>query len=120
MKGRGDGDSDKPWSEWRAMSMGTGLFVGGVAALPALLLAAISGGGGHGDYGFAWGFFPLPMCMIEHGPAWLGSAPIWLACAQFPLYGAILGYCTKNLKTFGIAILSLALSHLIAFAACSS
>jgi hypothetical protein len=98
-----------------AISKGASL--GMLAALPALGIAVLSGGAGHGSYAAARALFPLPMLLTlvegSIGPLAGGAALI-----QFPLYGALFGW-SHSRKSYGALIL-LAVLHLAAAIACSS
>jgi len=112
----------QPWSEWRKAAVGMGVGVGAVITLPALFLATTSAGAGHGDYGFALGLFPIPMSIVVYGQITdsINLDSLVLACIQFPLYGATIGYCaTKGRKALLIAASIIVLGHLVAFVACS-
>ena len=63
--------------------------LGIVITIPAIFLAVMSGGAGHGHYTFARLFFPFPMVLS----ALVGSIELpflGIAVIQFPLYGLIL------------------------------
>ena len=62
-----------------------------LAAIPAVFLAVMSGGAGHGDYAAARALFHVPMLLtlVEDS---IGPFSIALTLLQFPLYGAVTGY----------------------------
>ena len=76
---------------------------------PISLIAAIgSTGAGHGDYLFAFAFYPLPVVMIM---GWDMLVPgIVVAIAQFPIW-AIAGLMARTWKAFGITAGSLLIAH---------
>ena len=107
-------------SERRKMAVGTGAGFGAALTLPAFFLALISAGAGHGDYGFARGFFPLPMLVAAYVTGSISLPSIALACIQFPLYGAALGYgATARRQVFFAVTLFILIAHLAAFIAVS-
>jgi hypothetical protein len=93
----------------------TGLLVGIAIEVPAMLLAILSGGAGHGDYLLARALFPLPMLLTLLGPAALPI--IWIGCTlQWPLYGVLIGRSARERRprvATGLAVL-----HLSAAIAC--
>ena len=66
------------------------MIVGVLATPVALILAIASAGGGHGHYLLARVLFPLSMLSI-HLYEKIAAPAIWLACAQFPIYGCLVG-----------------------------
>jgi len=63
---------------------------GALVAAPAIWIAIMSGGAGHGDYVAARALFPAPMLLtLIEGE--IGSLAMAAALVQFPLYGALLG-----------------------------
>jgi hypothetical protein len=84
-------------------------------------LALFSAGAGEGDYGFALAFFPLSMCIATYLTGTIALPSIVLAFIQFPIYGAVLGYCaTVNRRVLGMAVVLIAIVHLYAFMLCAS
>jgi hypothetical protein len=109
------------WSEWRSAAIALGAGIGVVITLPALFLALLSAGAGEGDYGFARGLFPIPMCVAVFITGSIELPTLVLACVQFPVYGAAIGYCAGvSNKAFIMAVSSIAFVHLLGFVACSS
>ena len=87
-----------------------GLFCGILLSAPALFLALVSAGAGHGHYLFAKVFYPFTMLST----LWVGSISlpfILFALVQFPLVGLLIGVWAKN-KKYGpiIAVLILHLA----------
>jgi hypothetical protein len=96
-----------------------GIGIGIVVTPPALLLAMLSAGAGHGDYGFALLFYPVPVCLArltgEFAPT------LALGVLQFPVYGAAIGYSAATHRRVFIAVmLIIALIQLLAWVVCSS
>ena len=104
----------------RSAAAGFGAVVGTFITGPAIALAVLSGGAGHGDYGFARGLFPVPMCVAAY---WTGSiefVSIAMALVQFPLYGAAVGYfATGRRNAFAVVVLLTGAVHFLAFVLCS-
>ncbi|MEO9133076.1 MAG: hypothetical protein ABI240_17960 [Sphingomonas sp.] len=93
----------------------TGVALGTVIELPALLAAIISGGAGHGSYVTARLLFPVPMLLtLVEGR--IGVLSAGLALLQFPLFGALLGWSLWR-KSYGAAVAGISL-HLVAALAC--
>ena len=100
--------------------MGIGLAVGVVLALPALLLAFISAGGGHGDYFWAKLLFPYTMIVpVLHGdPICL---PLFVvACVQCPIYGGLIGAFASTRKSAFAVAGGIVGIHVVAAAICLS
>lgn len=94
-----------------------GLGFGALIEFPALLLAFVSAGFGHGDYVVTRLLFPVPMlCALWEGQ--VGAVALLLALAQFPIYGLLLGRANTQGK-FGL-IKSLAGLHVVAAVICLS
>lgn len=93
----------------------TGVVFGALIALPALLVAAVSGGAGHGDYFAARLVFPFSMLLtlVEES---IGVVSLSVALLQFPLYGALIGWIVSR-RSYRPAI-AMALLHLVAAIAC--
>lgn len=89
--------------------------LGVLIALPALLAAVMSAGAGHGRYVAARALFPLPMLLtLVEGR--IGPVAGTLALLQFPLYGALLGWCRWRGDYLPAVVL--ALLHMVAAMAC--
>ena len=92
-----------------------GLLVGALLALPALFIAAVSGGGGHGCYIEARALFPVSMLLtLLEGR--IGIFSIAVALLQFPAYGALLGWSIVRRKYLPLA--GAVSVHLIAAICC--
>lgn len=107
---------------WRVV-MGVG--VGMLFTLPALLLAFISAGGGHGDYLWAKVFFPYSMILLPGLSGEVGepcglSAILVLGVGllQFPLYGAVLGASASSFRRMAMVVAIILAVHAAAAAAC--
>ena len=94
-----------------------GILFGMVVGMPAIILAIMSAGAGHGDYLAARALFPLPLLLSRLEGA-IGPISGTLALLQFPLYGALLGW-SRWRKSFR-PLAALALLHLVAALACFS
>lgn len=96
----------------------TGAALGLLCAVPALVVAVLSAGAGHGDYALARALFPVPMLMTllegSIGPFAAGAALL-----QFPLYGALVGW-SRARRRANRALVLLASLHLAAAIACFS
>jgi hypothetical protein len=92
-----------------------GLALGVLAALPALLVAVMSAGAGHGEYVAARALFPASMLLtlIEGS---IGPLAIAVGLLQFPLYGALMGWAIACEKIWLIAVVAFA--HLAAVIFC--
>lgn len=103
---------------WRSTrtAVAVGFVSGVLVALPAIMVAAISGGAGHGDYVAARGLFPAPMLLtlLEHDR--IGAFSIGVGLLQFPIYGALLGWSVAR-KNYLPAVV-VALAHIIAALVC--
>jgi hypothetical protein len=90
-----------------------GACIGFLPTLPALCLAYLSTGGGHGSYGWAWVFFPVPM-ILAAVMGNIGIIPMAAALVQFPIDGGILGYlATASQRHALIAALAIASAHVL-------
>jgi hypothetical protein len=94
-----------------------GVVAGALITLPALFVAVISAGAGHGDYVAARLLFPFPMLLTVIDGS-IGVPSIVVALLQFPLYGALLGLalCGRSWRPF-VVIVPL---HFVAVMACFS
>jgi hypothetical protein len=70
-----------------------GVLIGAGVTPIALLVAAISGGAGHGHYVFARLLFPIPMLLARLTGDTISLPSVALALAQFSLYGLLAGRC---------------------------
>lgn len=86
------------------------------AGLPALYLAAVSGGAGHGSYFWAKVLFPYPMIATLITGS-LAPALILLALVQFPVYGLIIGNSWLNGRLRATSAVLL-IVHALAAGAC--
>ena len=83
-----------------------GLGIGVTITPPALLLAILSAGAGHGDYGLAKLLFPYSMLLTRLTGDTITLPLIALALTQFPVYGGLIGvYWNRRLAVFIAAIL---------------
>lgn len=73
--------------------MAVGIAIGLVVEVAALFLAMLSGGAGHGDYAAARALFPVPMLTTLLEGDTIGLLSFTLALVQFPMMGALTGYC---------------------------
>jgi hypothetical protein len=96
--------------------------VGGMLiTISALVLAVLSSGAGHGDYGFARLLFPIPLCVAVFVTGSIDTPSIVLALVQFSIYGGLIGYyATSRRRGVGVALVVLLLAHFVAFLACSA
>lgn len=93
-----------------------GFALGILVELPALVVAAISGGGGHGNYAAARGLFPLPMLLTLLENDSIGTLSISAGLLQFPIYGALLGW--SMVRTDYVPAIMVTMVHTIAAVAC--
>ena len=70
-----------------------GAAIGLLVEVAALFLAMLSGGVGHGDYAAARALFPVPMLATLLEGDTIGPLSFALALVQFPMIGALTGYC---------------------------
>ena len=95
----------------------TGAALGVLLALPALLLAVMSAGAGHGGYVAARALFPFSMALtLVEGH--IGLLSLTVALAQFPIYGGVLGWSIVRKNFRPIAVFALA--HFLAVIFCFS
>ena len=94
-----------------------GLGIGAIVAAPAILVAIMSGGAGHGAYVAARALFPFAM-LLSGFEGSVGPAAVGAGLLQFPLYGALTGkaLALKNYQAVRYA----AAVHLVAAVACFS
>ena len=88
-----------------------GFGLGSLATVPAMLLAFISSGGGHGDYLWAMMLFPYSMisAVATDFAHRISDLEIVVGFAQFPLYGLLLGLpltpkAKRNVRVFFIIL----------------
>lgn len=91
-----------------------GLVIGLVVEAVALFLAILSGGIGHGDYAAARALFPVPMLTTLLEGDTIGPLSMTLALAQFPLLGALAGYCRARARK--APLIAVGIVHLAAVA----
>ena len=94
-----------------------GAGVGIVIAIPAILVAVMSGGAGHGSYIAARVLFPFSMLLTRLEGS-IGPVAMCMGLFQFPLYGALVGRALA-LKTYRASAV-LTVVHLIAALVCFS
>jgi hypothetical protein len=93
---------------------------GMLITVPALVLAVLSAGAGHGDYGFARILFPIPMCVAVFVTGSIDAPSIVLALGQFPFYGGVIAYfAVTRRRRLWVALCVLLVAHFVAFVACS-
>ena len=87
------------------IGMITGIAVGAVITVPAILLAAASAGAGHGDYAIARLLYPYSMLLTRFTGDRISALLIALALAQFRLCGAMIGAATQHhdCRSFSVA-----------------
>lgn len=95
-----------------------GLLVGAAITLPAMFIAVVSSGAGHGDYGAARLLFPYSMLLTLITGDTIGVLSIVVALIQFPLYGLVIGAGMRDRRWRIAAILMLSIGHGIAALAC--
>src|SRR5579863_7827235 len=98
--------------EW----MTSGFFIGLIATPPALCLAVLSAGMGHGHYAFARALFPVPMLATRLTDNYISLPVILVAVLQFPLCGVIVGYDLSRRRM--IAVVAIVVVHVAATVGC--
>lgn len=83
----------------------TGVLAGVLLSLPALFLALLSAGAGHGDYGFARALFPVPMLLTLIQGDTIGILSMATSLLQFPLYGLVLADAFARRRVLWAALL---------------
>lgn len=108
-------DGIKPETRFMVIAISIGAFVGAIASVPALFIAMVSAGGGHGHYVEARALFPVPMLLtlVENK---IGPIAIGIGLLQFPFYGGLLARAIVRRGYLPIA--AAALVHLVAAIAC--
>jgi len=93
-----------------------GFAAGVLVAVPAVVVAVVSGGAGHGDYVAARALFPVPMLstLLEGGTT--GAFAVVVGLLQFPIYGTLLGWSIARKNYLPVAVVTLA--HIVAASAC--
>lgn len=99
----------------RAALLGAAL--GLLVFLPAIVLAFLSSGGGHGDYVAARILFPYSMLLTLIEGA-IGPVALLIGIIQFPLYGGTIALPGSSKPSR--AVLTLGTFHLAAVVACFS
>lgn len=95
-----------------------GFILGIPLTIPALALAAVSAGAGHGDYVFARALFPIPMLMtIVTGS--LVPEPLAFALVQFSLYGYACARAMSS-RTWAQITMIIGATHLCGVVLCFS
>ena len=93
-----------------------GFLSGGLVAVPAIMVAIVSGGVGHGDYAAARALFPVPMLLTLLQDDTIGVLSIGLGLLQFPIFGALLGWSVAR-KNY-LPAFAVILAHVIAASVC--
>jgi hypothetical protein len=96
----------------------SGLLLGIMLTPPALFLAVLSAGAGHGTYVFARAFFPLPMLATRLTGNYISTPLIVAAVLEFPLYGTIAGCGLARRRM--IVVAAVAFIHTAAVIGCFS
>lgn len=95
---------------WRGVRIGL-LFTG-----PAILVAIMSAGAGHGSYVTARVLFPYAM-LVSQFEGSIGPTAMGIGLLQFPLYGALIGRAVAKQTTRSFLVTT---AHLVATLACFS
>jgi len=95
-----------------------GAAVGVLLTLPALGLAFLSAGGGHGDYLWAKVLFPYAMIVPVFCGTPISLPLILVACLQFPIYGGLIGTWASGRKSALIVVGSIVGVHVVASVVC--
>jgi hypothetical protein len=82
-----------------------GLLVGLAVTPPALLLAIMATGGGHGDYVLTRLLFPYSMLLTLASSDTIALPSMVLAFLQFPIYGWLLDEGRRRERLFTTAII---------------
>lgn len=106
-----------PGASDRKLAVVVGIAIGVVFTVPAMWLAYISTGAGHGSYNFARLFFPFSM-LLATVTGEINNTLIALACVQFPSYGALIGMHWSNGRRRGWVFCILAAAHALAVSVC--
>jgi len=92
-----------------------GLLAGVLLTPLALLLAASSAGAGHGDYVVARALFPFSI-LSTHLTGSLTIVGVALACAQYPLYGYLIGAALQKKRPWSPGVVVATGAHTLAVA----
>ncbi len=84
------GSPEIPTFESTAAQQRTGLLIGVAVTLPALIVAFLSGGMGHGDYVAMRLLYPVPMALTLLTDDSITPTLFFMMVGQFPLYGWLL------------------------------
>ena len=95
---------------------GIGALCGAFLTLPALLLAFISAGAGHGHYTFARLLFPIPMLATLLTNNQISNTLIVAAILQFPFYGLIVGFGIGRRKM--LPVVAVVFAHVAGVVGC--
>jgi hypothetical protein len=83
-----------------------GIIYGVLVTPPALFLAMLSTGAGHGDYLAARLLFPAPM-LTTHLFGQISAPALLLAIVQFPVYGFLIGAsCESGRSKLWLAVIA--------------
>jgi len=96
-----------------------GLGIGALITPVATMLAIASGGLGHGHYEFARLFFPYSMLLTLISGNTITVPLRVLALAQFPIYGALIGWFAPA-RAAGVIGAIVLVAHALAAALCFS
>lgn len=75
----------------RTINLYVGFVAGVLLTIPAVILAILSGGGGHGNYLWAKLLFPYSMVIPVLCGTTISVPLIMIAIIQYPIYGVIVG-----------------------------
>ncbi|MCX5684428.1 MAG: hypothetical protein NT049_12180 [Planctomycetota bacterium] len=112
---------------WARRRVWLGLGAGILLTLPALFVAFISAGGGHGDYFWVKVLFPcfiLLRLILPGGPMDQSLSTFdWLAaflppCVQFSIYGVLIGAFASSFKKAVVVAVVIGIVHALAVALC--
>lgn len=116
-----DGQNSYSIANSRKYAPFVGAIVGGVFTPVALFLSVLSGGAGHGDFGFAKLFYPIPVILMdcEIESIIIDLSAVALIFILVPFQYVIIGYLVghgylKGNLSLSITLLSLGGLHLLA------
>lgn len=98
----------------RAAAAGAGAAFGAAVTVPAVIIAFISGGFGHGDFVAFKVLYPIPLLLANIFEN-LAPGVLLIGLFQFPLYGALLFMGTLRSASVLAALLVI---HVLAVIAC--